>query len=95
MICFGRITERPLANKTMLALKQLSRFRPPLVHSVSDLKRKAIVLLDQTFPEYHTVFSDIFGKTSAEVLMEYTIPSDFEHSPLPIFLLLYKKYPIE
>ncbi|MCQ6306567.1 IS110 family transposase [Bacillus cereus] len=79
VIRFGRFTETPLANETMLALKQLSRFRSSLVHSVSDLKRKAIVVLDQTFPEYHTVFSDIFGKTSAEVLMEYTTPSDFEH----------------
>ncbi|MDX7989742.1 IS110 family transposase, partial [Xenorhabdus sp. 12] len=76
VIRFGRFTETPLANETMLALKQLSRFRSSLVHSVSDLKRKAIVVLDQTFPEYHTVFSDIFGKTSAEVLMEYTTPSD-------------------
>lgn len=68
MIRFGRFTETPLANETMLALKQLSRFRNSLVHNVSDLKRKAIV-----------VFSDIFGKTSTEVLMECTTPSDFEH----------------
>lgn len=79
VIRFGRFTETALADETMLALKQLSRFRYSLVHSVSDLKRKAIVVLDQTFPEYHTVFSDIFGKTSSEILMEYTTPSDFEN----------------
>lgn len=27
--------------------------------------RKALVVLDQTFPEYQSIFSDVFGKTSS------------------------------
>lgn len=78
VIRFGRFMETPLVNEKMIALKQLSRFRNPLISNMSDLKRQAIAVLDQTFPEYHTVFSDIFGTTSSKVLMEYTSPSDYE-----------------
>ncbi|PHE84034.1 IS110 family transposase [Bacillus toyonensis] len=78
VIRFGRFLETPLVNEKMIALKQLSRFRNSLISNMSDLKRQSIAVLDQTFPEYHTVFSDIFGTTSSKVLMEYTSPSDYE-----------------
>ena len=42
----------------------------------SDLKRKIIALLDQTFPEYEKLFSDTFGKTSVELLANYTTPEE-------------------
>lgn len=78
VIRFGRFLETPLVNEKMIALKQLSRFRNSLISNMSDLKRQSIARLDQTFPEYHKVFSDIFGTTSSKVLMEYTSPSDYE-----------------
>lgn len=42
----------------------------------SDLKRKVIALLDQVFPEYETVFTDIFGRTSSELLMLCSTPEE-------------------
>ena len=42
----------------------------------SDLKRKIIVLLDQIFPEYEKLFSDTFGKSSVELLANYTTPEE-------------------
>ncbi|MBD2807257.1 IS110 family transposase, partial [Xenorhabdus sp. ZM] len=56
----------------------MSRFRNALVSNMSDLKRKALVVLDQTFPEYQSIFSDVFGKTSSQILLEYASPSDYE-----------------
>lgn len=78
IIRFGRFVETPLVDEKMFALKQMSRFRHALVSNMSDLKRKALVVLDQTFPEYQSIFSDVFGKTSSQLLLEYTSPSDYE-----------------
>ena len=44
---------------------------------VADLKRKTISLLDQVFPEYSKLFSDTFGKSSLEILTEYSTPEEF------------------
>ncbi len=54
------------------------RFRTYLVESISDLKRKVVCVLDQVFPEYQSIFSDIFGKTSKEILLQFSSPIDFE-----------------
>lgn len=76
VIRFGRFSETALAEPDMFALRQLCRYRLSLVDSVSDLKRKIITLIDQIFPEYETLFSDIFGQSSKEVLSELTTPEE-------------------
>ncbi|TPG76563.1 IS110 family transposase [Brevibacillus laterosporus] len=78
MIRFGRFLESRLVDEKMFALKQLSRFRNSLVTTMSNLKRKVIVVLDQTFPEYQRIFSDVFGKTSSQLLLDFSSPSDYE-----------------
>ena len=40
------------------------------------MKRKIIALLDQTFPEYEKLFSDSFGKSSVELLANYSTPEE-------------------
>ena len=49
-----------------------------LIQSAGDLKRKVICVLDQVFPEYQTIFSNTFGTTSKQLLLDYSSPSDFE-----------------
>ena len=39
---------------------------------------KSVCVLDQVFPEYQSIFSDIFGKTSKEILLQFSSPIDFE-----------------
>lgn len=73
---FGRYTTTELGSDEIVALRQLSRFRFSLVDSISDLKRQVISVLDMLFPEYERLFSDLFGKTSSELLMEYTTPEE-------------------
>ena len=60
LIRYGDFVETSLSDEDTMSLRNLSRFRNYLVSSISDLKRKVICVLDQIFPEYQSVFSDIF-----------------------------------
>lgn len=77
VIRFGRYSSTCLAEEDILSLRNLSRFRLFQVDMVSDLKRKVISLLDQVFPEYSKLFTDTFGKSSLEILTEYSTPEEF------------------
>lgn len=78
LLRYGDFVETSLSNEDYLSLRNLSRFRSFLISSIGDLKRKTIALLDQVFPEYASSFSNIFGKTSKEILSHFSTPSDFE-----------------
>lgn len=77
-IRYGEFLETSLINEDALSLRNLSRFRNYLVSSIGDLKRKTICILDQIFPEYQAIFSNVFGKTSKEILLQLSAPSEFE-----------------
>lgn len=77
LIRYGDFVETSLADENILSLRNLSRFRNYLVSSISDLKRKVICVLDQVFPEYESVFSDVFGQTSKELLLHFQTTEDF------------------
>ena len=78
LLRYGDFIVTSLSNEDYLSLRNLSRFRSYLISSIGDLKRKTIALLDQVFPEYASSFSNIFGKTSKEILSNFSTPSDFE-----------------
>ena len=78
LIRYGQFVETRLADEDLFSLRTLTRFRTYLVESISDLKRKVVCVLDQVFPEYQSIFSDIFGKTSKEILLLFSSPIDFE-----------------
>lgn len=73
---FGQFSATNLSEETIIALRQLSRYRLALVDSCGDCKRRVIALLDQVFPEYDSLFSDTFGVTSREILSRYPTPED-------------------
>ena len=76
VIRFGRYCETQVAPENIVALRELCRQRFFIVDTASDFKRKIIALLDQTFPEYEKLFSDTFGKSSVELLANYTTPEE-------------------
>lgn len=76
VIRFGRFCETAVSAPDLHALRELCRHRFWIVDSVSDLKRKVIALLDQVFPEYEKLFTNTFGKTSLQLLSEYTTPEE-------------------
>lgn len=79
LIRYGDFLETSLSDEDTLSLRNLSRFRNYLISSISDLKRKAIAVFDQVFPEYESVFTNIFGQTSKEILKSLSLPSDYEN----------------
>ena len=79
LIRYGQFVQTRLADEDLFSLRTLTRFRTYLVESISDLKRKVVCVLDQIFHEYQSIFSDIFGKTSKEILLQFSSPIDFEN----------------
>jgi transposase len=75
-IRIGRFSNTPLADEDMLSLRQLCRHRADLVDYISDQKRKIIGVMDRVFPEYQKCFSDMFGKTSTELLSKAVTPEE-------------------
>lgn len=76
VIRFGRYCETQAPSEDIRALRELCRQRFFIVDTAADFKRKIIALLDQIFPEYEKLFSDTFGKSSVELLANYTTPEE-------------------
>ncbi len=74
VVKFGIGRETKIPDEELFQLKQLSRFRYDLVQQVTGVKLQVMKTLDIIFPEYDTVFCDLFGATSKQVLNEYTTP---------------------
>lgn len=78
LIRYGDFVETSLSNEDLFSLRNICRMRNYLVQSTGDLKRKIICVLDQVFPEYQSVFSNTFGTTSKQLLLDFSSPADFE-----------------
>lgn len=78
LIRYGDFSCTCLADEKIQSLRTLTRFRSYLVDSIADLKRKVICVLDQVFPEYETLFADVFGPTARELLLQYSSPAELE-----------------
>lgn len=76
VIRFGRYTEGQTPQPDLHTLRELCRARFFVVDMAADLKKKVIALLDQVFPEYETLFSDIFGLTSCALLLQASTPKE-------------------
>ena len=76
VIRFGRYCETSVEPGDLQAMRELCRQRFYIIDMASDLKRKAIALLDHVFPEYEKLFSDTFGVSSMELLSQYTTPEE-------------------
>jgi len=63
--------------ETHLQLRQLARFRASLSDQIGDAKRRILAVLDQVFPEYATLFSDVFVATARQLLAEAVLPQEF------------------
>jgi len=75
-IRIGRFSSAPLADEDILSMRQLCRHRMDLVDYIADQKRKIIGVMDRVFPEYQHIFSDMFGKTSTELLNKAVTPEE-------------------
>jgi transposase len=67
----------PSVQPDLVQLRELTRFRASLSHQIGDCKRKVIGILDRVFPEYETLFSNVFIQTSRRLLAEALTPEEF------------------
>lgn len=63
-------------KEDLFSLRELSRFRTDLVDQIARNGMKILSLLDQVFPEYADLFSDLLGVTSLKILEDYTTPEE-------------------
>ena len=76
VIRFGRFSESTLHQEDIYELRELCRGRHAVVSMQADVKRKIIALLDQVFPEYEKLFTDLFGDTSMAILQTCPTPKE-------------------
>jgi len=70
------IVQTALASDAVLGLRHLSRLRSELVDQMADQKRRVLGVLDQVFPEFETVFGDVFGTTASALLEAHPTPEE-------------------
>lgn len=75
---FGSVKESQVPDEKQITLRNLTRFRTSMSLQLSDTKRRILTVLDQVFPEFTPLFSDVFGKTAATILEEYSTPEALE-----------------
>jgi transposase len=61
----------------LLQLRELGRFRFWMTQQIGDIKRKVIANLDRVFPEYESFFSDVFLKSSRQLLADAVSAEQF------------------
>jgi len=76
LLRLGRAPKTELASETVLKLQTLSRVRFEFVSLVGGLKQRVLGILDRIFPEYSRCFSNVFIRTSRELLRRYPDPED-------------------
>lgn len=66
----------------LLRLQTLERFRYELVAQIGSLKQRVIGVLDRIFPEYERLFSDVFIRSSRELLRSFPTPEELAAADL-------------
>jgi transposase len=77
---FARIGQGRPASESLplfLQLRELTRFRSGLTAQVGDCKRKILCVLDRVFPEYETLFSNVFLNASRQLLATAVSAQEF------------------
>lgn len=75
-LSFNGTEQTSLPNDDLLALKNLTRYRRNLVDNISKAKTQVTGILDKVFPEYSDLFSDIFGESSKQILLNCPTPNE-------------------
>jgi hypothetical protein len=91
IIRFGSGKSTNLPKEELFVLRELCRFRADIRKRTTTLKLKILAILDQVFPEYQSVFPDIFCKTAQELLKEYQTAEMIAEEDLEKLTKVYKR----
>jgi transposase len=75
-LSFNGVIGTALPSDDLLSLKNLTRFKSNLIHNISTAKVQVVTILDKVFPEYSKVFSDTFGESSKQILLNCPTPAE-------------------
>lgn len=79
----GEYDPTQLATDEVQSLKALTRYRQGLSEQIAQTKTKVICLMDSYFPEYTSLFSDMFGAASVALMSKSPIPKDISRMKTP------------
>ena len=82
VIRFGQFTTTSLADENLLAMRQLCRYRDSVITDRAQIKLRINTILEQIFPEYERLFSDLWGSTSIGILETYITPDKIANAPI-------------
>jgi transposase len=91
VVRIGRGRAAYVPDETILQLRELTRFRWGLVDQIGDAKRRLLTILDRVFPEYESLFSDVFLKSSRALLQQATTAAEFAEADLDELTALLKQ----
>lgn len=74
---FARLSPTSQQLPALRQLRELARFRMRLTQQIGDCKRKVIAILDQVFPEYEQLFSNVFLQSSRQLLAYAVTAEEF------------------
>jgi len=77
---YARISNRSATVQSapqLMQLRELTRFRFRLRENTGDIKRKLLAILDRVFPEYESLFSNVFLATSKQLLAQAVTAQEF------------------
>jgi len=81
VVRIGNYSDVRIQSSELQELRQLCRFRYGLTDELSRLKNQITGVLDRIFPEYASLFSDVFGVASMALLKKYPTPGDIRKVP--------------
>lgn len=82
LLRMDRVSESRQPSDSLLRLQTLERFRFELVTQIGGLKQRVIGVLDRVFPEYEKLFSDVFIRSSRELLQSFPTPEELASADL-------------
>lgn len=90
VIRFGQFTTTTLADENLLAMRQLCRYHDSVITDRTQIKLRINTILEQIFPEYEKLFSDLWGNTSMGILETYITPDTIANASIDELFALIK-----
>ena len=82
LVRFGAFEPSSLADEATAGMRDLARFRMSLVGECTALKNQLKALMDRAFPEYESLFSDVFCASSMAVLKAFPAPEQIARTDI-------------
>ena len=91
VIRFGKFTTTKLTDEDILSMRQLCRHRAVTMSERTEVKLHINTILEQIFPEYEKLFSEVWGSSSIAILNKYLLPENIANADTDELLAILKE----